>query len=707
MIKVTAKGNTKQFEPGMTVNEILNAFDVQYLRFACAVEMNGKIVGMDEKVVSDCELKPLTFNDLSKRNMTADQIDDRLVSDNQPYSGLSDGEEVSGQPLSFSDSDQSSEYGDLSDESEDDGASAFDGMGSVADVLSQLEEQNQARAESEVSAASDESADEADNDNADDAFNDTETLPPYDDIFDDIGPETDGEFVSVIQPDAGELSPEMVGYDADSIFEEPDADDSCDDGSSSDDSADYMQMHLGVPKIDDLVSELLMNMEPDDADTGSADAAGDYSVDDEDMDEFLVTRILPEEIQKHEEYAESAESIEESPKPMPWWNTNFDVDENSIDEFVDYGKSVPASEPAEKEASADRSTDDRKGKKGSIPVFVKAAAFALVLLGIGCAVGSIAIQAVGAPGAFHRIERKPVVSVSDVSSVSDTDSSSSDDGLKYDRTLLSPGKSNALVKAVQERLCELGYLKTSAADGVYNKATVKAIDSFRKANGIDTTGVIDGSTFKKLFDKKAKTTVTTLSTDATVTTTTGSTVSTTKKKSTTTVSKTTASTKADQTTTTTAKKTTKKKSTTTVSKTTTSTEADQTTTTTAKKTTKKTTQKTTTTKKKTTTTTKKTTTKKKTTTTTKKTTQKTTESNPSTTEETTNTTTTSATTTTSTTKGTTSTTTTTTASTTTATASTTKSTTKSTTTSTAKSTASTNPTTDSSTKYTGPTSDKG
>ena len=97
MIKVTAKGNTKQFEPGMTVNEILNAFDVQYLRFACAVEMNGKIVGMDEKVVSDCELKPLTFNDLSKRNMTADQIDDRLVSDNQPYSGLSDGEEVSGQ----------------------------------------------------------------------------------------------------------------------------------------------------------------------------------------------------------------------------------------------------------------------------------------------------------------------------------------------------------------------------------------------------------------------------------------------------------------------------------------------------------------------------------------------------------------------------------------------------------------------------------
>ena len=87
------------------------------------------------------------------------------------------------------------------------------------------------------------------------------------------------------------------------------------------------------------------------------------------------------------------------------------------------------------------------------------------------------------PGVIRRIERKPVVSVSDVSNVSDTDSTSSDEGLHFDRKLLSPGKSNALVEAVQERLCELGYLRMSESDGVYNKATVKAIDSFRKANG--------------------------------------------------------------------------------------------------------------------------------------------------------------------------------------------------------------------------------
>ena len=78
MIKVTIKGNTKQFEPGTTVYEILNTFDIQFLHFACAVEMNGEIVGMDEEVVSDCDLKLLTFNDLSQRNNKDSQNDDGL-----------------------------------------------------------------------------------------------------------------------------------------------------------------------------------------------------------------------------------------------------------------------------------------------------------------------------------------------------------------------------------------------------------------------------------------------------------------------------------------------------------------------------------------------------------------------------------------------------------------------------------------------------
>ena len=257
MIKITIKGNTKRFEPGTTVYDILNSFDIQFLHFACAVEMNGEIVGMDEEIGSDCELKLLTFNDLSERDKALETLSDGLISDEAA-------EETESGP---SDAVISEVNGELSYQSGDAVVRSDEDIKSIEDVLFQLEGEQMSRIEPEDVFGSDEAAYETADDYADAAPSETVAHYDYDEIWEEAEPETDGEFVSVVGSDNGELSPEMVGYDAESIDAEnvdeiSDVDDETDDGSSSDDSADDMQMHLGVPKIDDLVSELLLNIDP-------------------------------------------------------------------------------------------------------------------------------------------------------------------------------------------------------------------------------------------------------------------------------------------------------------------------------------------------------------------------------------------------------------------------------------------------------------
>ena len=58
------------------------------------------------------------------------------------------------------------------------------------------------------------------------------------------------------------------------------------------------------------------------------------------------------------------------------------------------------------------------------------------------------------------------------------------------------------VKLLQNRLIELGYLKTMA-DGNFGAGTLNALKAFQKANGLSVDGAAGSQTYKKLFSDKA------------------------------------------------------------------------------------------------------------------------------------------------------------------------------------------------------------
>ena len=574
MIKITINGETKRFDSGMTVSDILEEFDSQDTKSAIAVKVDGKRLGLDNVIDHDCEIELLTFRDLTEKKSVDELLSDDSVEPSEYEFAPSQEEivEYTMHALKKMLRRGGDDMFSLSETEEDDG-DPFDNIAQLIDSLDDIsgEDEPAQWQEQQDTVASD-------------APDDTEnSASEVDDLFDENDPVFDGEFVSVRPDDAVEELTEWQDNTIDESGEIPDSEEasapSYDITQIQDlqSKADEMQMHLGVPKIDDLVAELLIDMESKESDSLSPALAEDYSVDDGDMDAFLASQILPENVGSDSSADETA-WLQESPEPQAVPEAgdyaSYDVDEDSIEDFVDYGRSN-AAEPipySRKEA------DDRRRRKYGVPLFAKAAALVVLLLGVGWLVSRIAIQAAGSPGVIRRDDGKIPVSVSDVSKTDEVSSMPSEKEPEYDKKQLAPGKSNALVKAVQKRLCALGYLDKDDADGSYNKAMEKAIDAFRKANGVKATGNIDEETFEKLFDGKAKTTA------STVTTTTVSTTSTTlTTKATTTTTKTTKATA-----------TTTKATTTTTRRTTKATAATTTTTRkTTRRTTKKTTQKTT------------------------------------------------------------------------------------------------------------------
>ena len=63
MVKVSLKGDVKEFESGTTVAEIARSLGAGLYRAACAGKMNGKVVDLRTPVTKDCELQILTFDD--------------------------------------------------------------------------------------------------------------------------------------------------------------------------------------------------------------------------------------------------------------------------------------------------------------------------------------------------------------------------------------------------------------------------------------------------------------------------------------------------------------------------------------------------------------------------------------------------------------------------------------------------------------------
>ena len=74
-------------------------------------------------------------------------------------------------------------------------------------------------------------------------------------------------------------------------------------------------------------------------------------------------------------------------------------------------------------------------------------------------------------------------------------------GTTINATLLRRGDTGAAVKALQQRLVELGYL--SAADGIYGSRTVNAVAAFQKKNGLTADGVAGTMTLNRLNSKSA------------------------------------------------------------------------------------------------------------------------------------------------------------------------------------------------------------
>ena len=63
MVKVSLKGDVREFESGTTVAEIAKSLGAGLYRAACAGKLNGKVVDLRTPVTKDCELQILTFDD--------------------------------------------------------------------------------------------------------------------------------------------------------------------------------------------------------------------------------------------------------------------------------------------------------------------------------------------------------------------------------------------------------------------------------------------------------------------------------------------------------------------------------------------------------------------------------------------------------------------------------------------------------------------
>lgn len=65
-------------------------------------------------------------------------------------------------------------------------------------------------------------------------------------------------------------------------------------------------------------------------------------------------------------------------------------------------------------------------------------------------------------------------------------------------------KENKYIKAMQQRLCDLGYIDEFYVKGYLGDLTIAAIKKFQKANSLDDDGNVNSKLLEKLFSKNAK-----------------------------------------------------------------------------------------------------------------------------------------------------------------------------------------------------------
>ncbi len=516
MINITINGKTKRFNQKIAVYDVLNEFDPEYLQSVCAVKANGKKLSLEDTVSEDCEMELLTFRDLGGKQSVSEKSADELT-DSAEYGYVPSSDEIA--EFTMMTLDRMIKTDDegqvvMSKDYKDDG-DPFDEMARIIDELDELDDAEGSEDNVEQSLEGDslpaEDIDEPAEDNLQyeaSEFDDSD-YSPEEDSDEEIEPEYDGEFASLRNFCFSQLSESLFDesndeeqtfaeeYETDTPAEpKEDISEKSDDAGNSDIA---MMMFFGTEMAQS-------GAETEEVDEQHINESGsDYSIDDGDMNDFISAQAVKPESESivSENEGVKDEDTQEIITAEDLSNQSaYDVDDDSIDDFVNYETSHAESSVAAKPAY-------KRGKRG-IPAFAKAALIIALLLGVGWGVGRLAIQAVGSSGVKDNGNKAPV-SMTDVSAT---------DFTKNDNVESIPSESDKTTEATESTVT------SSTAD-----TTTQSTTTTKK------------TTTKKTTTTTKKTTTTTKKTTTTTKKTTTTTKKTTTKKTTTTTKKTTAKTK--------------------------------------------------------------------------------------------------------------------------------------------------------------------
>ena len=516
MINITINGKTKRFNQKIAVYDVLNEFDPEYLQSVCAVKANGKKLSLEDTVSEDCEMELLTFRDLGGKQSVSEKSADELT-DSAEYGYVPSSDEIA--EFTMMTLDRMIKTDDegqvvMSKDYKDDG-DPFDEMARIIDELDELDDAEGSEDNVEQSLEGDslpaEDIDEPAEDNLqyEASENDDSDYSPEEDSDEEIEPEYDGEFASLRNFCFSQLSESLFDesndeeqtfadeYETDTPAEpKEDISEKSDDAGNSDIA---MMMFFGTEMAQS-------GAETEEVDEQHINESGsDYSIDDGDMNDFISAQAVKPESESvvSENEGVKDEDTQEIITAEDLSNQSaYDVDDDSIDDFVNYETSHAESSVAAKPAY-------KRGKRG-IPAFAKAALIIALLLGVGWGVGRLAIQAVGSSGVKDNGNKAPV-SMTDVSAT---------DFTKNDNVESIPSESDKTTEATESTVT------SSTAD-----TTTQSTTTTKK------------TTTKKTTTTTKKTTTTTKKTTTTTKKTTTTTKKTTTKKTTTTTKKTTAKTK--------------------------------------------------------------------------------------------------------------------------------------------------------------------
>ena len=516
MINITINGKTKRFNQKIAVYDVLNEFDPEYLQSVCAVKANGKKLSLEDTVSEDCEMELLTFRDLGGKQSVSEKSADELT-DSAEYGYVPSSDEIA--EFTMMTLDRMIKTDDegqvvMSKDYKDDG-DPFDEIARIIDELDELDDAEGSEDNVEQSLEDDslpaEDIDEPAEDNLqyEASENDDSDYSPEEDSDEEIEPEYDGEFASLRNFCFSQLSESLFDesndeeqtfadeYETDTPAEpKEDISEKSDDAGNSDIA---MMMFFGTEMAQS-------GAETEEVDEQHINESGsDYSIDDGDMNDFISAQAVKPESESvvSENEGVKDEDTQEIITAEDLSNQSaYDVDDDSIDDFVNYETSHAESSVAAKPAY-------KRGKRG-IPAFAKAALIIALLLGVGWGVGRLAIQAVGSSGVKDNGNKAPV-SMTDVSAT---------DFTKNDNVESIPSESDKTTEATESTVT------SSTAD-----TTTQSTTTTKK------------TTTKKTTTTTKKTTTTTKKTTTTTKKTTTTTKKTTTKKTTTTTKKTTAKTK--------------------------------------------------------------------------------------------------------------------------------------------------------------------